>query len=415
VLDTPTRIYQRLIADDVDEAIEIATAEIEKSSVVSFYDATGIDVLRLAGEEHLRDASAEHRLRLLSGMDTLLDDLRDQHPSGLGSEEKPAVLCVGGKWEIDAFAGEMLAHALTLEGIAASFQPPASVNADYLAKLDLKGADIVCLSYVMTNPVISARHACRRLRRRWPNVRIVLALWSAPPELLESKSLEALEIDAVVTSVQEAVRRIQRLVNPEEAKAAQEASLPDDDAKRVEALIATRVLKGDKREALDALAKRAADVFSTGIAVISTIDNQREYFVGQSGSFPKAITDDEGALLPMTREHAICNYVVGDDEALVVPDIERDPRFADNESIKRWGVRFYAGAPLRIADGQIIGALCILDSKPRTLKDNEVSLLETMAADVAATIAPNNADEASEKPASSAPSLTVGQQVPESA
>ena len=191
--------------------------------------------------------------------------------------------------------------------------------------------------------------------------------------------------------------------------------MPDDDAKRVDALTATRVLEGDKREALDALAKRAADVFNTGIAVISTIDKEREYFVGQSGKFPKAITDDEGALLPMTREHAICNYVVGDDEALVVPDIERDPRFADNESIKLWDVRFYAGAPLRIADGQIIGALCILDSKPRTLKDDEVALLETMAADVAATIAPNNADEASKKPATAASSLTVGQQVPESA
>jgi predicted PurR-regulated permease PerM len=413
-LNTPTRIYQRLIADDTDEAIEIASAEIEKSSVVSFYDSVGVEVLRLASEEHLRNASAEHRLRLLTGMDTLLDDLRDQHPSTIESDEKPAVLCIGGKWELDALAGEMLAHALALEGIAASFRPPASVNADYLAKLDLKGADIVCLSYFTTNPVIPARHACRRLRRRWPNVRVVLALWNAPPELLTSEPLEALKIDAVATSVQEAVYRIHRLVNPEEAKAAQKASLPDNDAKRVDILTATRVLEGDKREALDALAKRAADVFNTRVAVISTIDNEREYFVGQSGKLPKAIIDDAGALLPMAREHAICNYVVSDDEALVIPDIERDPRFVDNESIKRWDVRFYAGAPLRIADGQIIGALCILDSEPRTLKEDEVALLETMAADVAATIAPNDANEVSDKPAPAASSRTIGQQVPES-
>jgi hypothetical protein len=150
-LDAPTRIYQRLIANDADEAIEIASAEIAKSSIVPFYDAIGIDVLRLASEEHLKNASAEHRLRLASGMDTLLEDLRDQHPSNLGSEEKPAVLCIGGKWEIDALAGEMLAHALALEGIAASSQLPASVNSDYLAKLDLKGADIVCLSHFTTN------------------------------------------------------------------------------------------------------------------------------------------------------------------------------------------------------------------------------------------------------------------------
>ena len=415
-LDAPTRVYQRLIANDTDDAIEIASSEIEKSSVVSFYDSIGIDVLRLASEEHLKNASAEHRLRLASGMDTLLDDLRDQHPSNLSSEEKPAVLCIGGKWEIDALAGEMLAHALALEGIAVSFQPAASVDADYVAKLDLKGADIVCLNYLTPNPAIPARHACRRLRRRWPNVRIVLALWNALPELLTSESLESLKADAVVTSVHEAVRRIHRLVNPEEAKTAQKASLPDDDAKRVDVLTATRVLEGDKREALNALAKRAADVFNTNVAVISMIDKQREYFVGQSGTFPNAITDDAGALLPMAREHAICNYVVGGNEALVVPDIERDPRFADNETIKLWDKRFYAGAPLRIAGGQIIGALCILDSKPRTLEDNEVALLATMAADVAATIAPDDADDAydaSQKAAPAASSLTVGQQVPD--
>jgi hypothetical protein len=414
-LDVPTRIYQRLIANDADEALEIAATEVEKSSLVSFYDATGIEVLRLASEEHLRNASAEHRLRLAAGMDALLDDLKDQYPSSLASGAKPAVLCIGGKWEVDALAGEMLAHALAMEGIAADFQPAASITADYLAKLDLKGADIVCLSYFTSNPAIPARHGCRRLRRRWPNVRIVLALWNAPPDLLTDEAVEALKVDAIVTSVHEAVRRIQRIVNPEEAKAAQDASLPDDDATRVDALKATEVLEGDKREALDALAKRATDVFNTGLAVISTIDKNREYFVGQSGKFPNAVTDDAGMLLSMDRAHAICNYVVGDNESLVVSDIQRDPRFANNEAIKQWGVRFYAGAPLRLADGMVIGALCILDSEPRTLEDGEVALLETMAANVAAAIAPGTAHEASVKVAPATSSATVGQQVPDSA
>jgi GAF domain-containing protein len=93
--------------------------------------------------------------------------------------------------------------------------------------------------------------------------------------------------------------------------------------------------------------------------------------------------------------------------------MERDPRFADNETIKLWDVRFYAGVPLRIADGLVIGALCILDSKPHTLKEDEVALLKTMAADVAATIDPSNTEKASEAPAPAASSLKVGQQVPE--
>jgi GAF domain-containing protein len=77
-------------------------------------------------------------------------------------------------------------------------------------------------------------------------------------------------------------------------------------------------------------------------------------------------------------------------------------------------VRFYAGAPLRAADGLIIGALCILDSEPRTLEGDEVALLETMAVDVVATIATSDADEeASEKSAPVTSSATVGQEVPQ--
>jgi predicted PurR-regulated permease PerM len=412
-LDVPARIYQRLIANDADEAAEIASTEIEKSSVVSFYNEIGIEVLRLASEEYLQNASAEHRLRLASGMDTLLDDLKDQYPSSLGPEAKLTVLCIGGKWEIDALAGEMLAHALAFEGVAAVSQPAASVNADYLAKLDLKGADIICLSYFTSNPAIPAGHTCQRLRRRWPNIRIVLALWNAPPELLTDESRAAFKADAVVTSVEEAVRRIHRIVAPEEAKAAQQAPMPDNDAERVNALQATGVLEGGKREALDALAKRATDVFNTSVAVITTIDRDREYFVGQSGKLPNAIIDDTGTLLPMDREHAICNYVVANEKTLVVADIERDPRFADNETIEQWNMRFYAGAPLRAADGLIIGALCILDSEPRTLEENEVALLETMAADVVATITTRDAEgDTSVKSAPVASSATVGQAVP---
>jgi predicted PurR-regulated permease PerM len=412
-LDVPARIYQRLIADDPDEAVEIASAEIEKSSVSSFYNATGIEVLRLASEEYFDNASAEHRLRLVTGTDSLLKELRDEFPVPPTSEATISVLCIGGKWEIDALAGTMLAHALAFDGIFAVAQPAASVNADYLAKLDLRGADIVCLSYFTPNPAIPARHASRRLRRRWPNVRIVLALWNAPPELLTEESLVMLGADTVVTSVEEAVLRIQRMIAPEEAEAVQQAPIPDNDAERVSALKETGVLTGDKREALDALAKRAADVFNTRVAVITTIDKDREYFVGQSGKFPNAIIDDTGTLQPMDRQHAICNYVVANEETLVVSDIERDPRFADNETIEQWNMRFYAGAPLRATDGLIIGALCILDNEPRTLEENEVALLETMAGDVAATITTSDAHhEASAKSSSAASSATVGQPIP---
>ena len=152
---------------------------------------------------------------------------------------------------------------------------------------------------------------------------------------------------------------------PDEAHEAQQAELPEDDAERAAALQTSGLRDGEHREALDAIAKRAADVFDASMAVITTIDEDREYFVGQCGDFPASVTDDTGVLLSMPRGDAICNYVVGSEEALVIPDIDRDPRFADNEAIKRLGVRFYAGYPLRSKDGFVFGAFCILDAAPQ--------------------------------------------------
>ncbi|WP_271575752.1 GAF domain-containing protein [Bradyrhizobium sp. CCBAU 11361] len=74
---------------------------------------------------------------------------------------------------------------------------------------------------------------------------------------------------------------------------------------------------------------------------------------------------------------------MANEQMLVVSDIEHDPRFADNETIVQWNMRFCAGTRLRAADDLIIGALCVLDSEPRTLGENGVALLEAMAADIA--------------------------------
>ncbi|RYF47602.1 MAG: AI-2E family transporter, partial [Cytophagaceae bacterium] len=406
-LDTSARIYQRLIADDVDEAIELANIEIEKSSVLAFYNAAGIETLRLANVEHRKYASADHRLRLASGMDLLLEELREQYPANVTVDGK-TVVCIGGKTEIDTLAGEMVAHALALEGVAAVSKPTASVNANYIAKLDLEGTEIVCLSFFAQSAAIPARHACRRLKRRFPHIEIVLALWNAPLEVVADNALEKSESGAVVTSIEEAVYRIHRIVDPQKAKTVQSADTPSNDTERVNALRSTGVLRGDKREDLDALAKRAADVFNSSVAVISTIDSDSEYFIGQSGKLPHVVTDSTGLPLPMDRANAICNYVVANNATLVVPDIVRDPRFADNKTISEWNMRFYAGSPLRLADGSVIGALCILDPKPRKLKDDEVAVLAKMAADVVEII---TSDKAS--PDGQGSSATIGQKVPD--
>jgi predicted PurR-regulated permease PerM len=411
-LDLPTRIYQRLLANDAEEAIDIATTEIDASSPREFYNDVALDVLRLASDDHLRHATAEHRLRVANGMDALLDDLREQYPAEIPEDAKPSVVCIGGKWEVDTIASEMLCHALALDGIAAVYRPATTVSAASIAKLDLEGADTVCVSYFTSTPALPARHYCRRLRRRWPNLRIVLALWNAPPELLVGDAHEALGADEVVTSIDEATRRIHRIVDPEEAVEAQKAEVPDNDDERVAALHATGILKGGSREDLDAAAIRAADVFHAGFAVISAIDKDQEFILGQSKQLAGPLTKDGTDMIVIPRSDAVCDHVVASGEPLVVEDTERDPRFAENPTIKLWNARFYAGTPLRSADGMVFGAMCILGAEPRTLDDREMEILASMADDVVAIITGDEAGAAIPGPRADS-SATLGQPVPE--
>ena len=93
-------------------------------------------------------------------------------------------------------------------------------------------------------------------------------------------------------------------------------------------------------------------------------------------------------------------------------DAERDPRFAENPMIKLWNARFYAGVPLRTADGMVLGALCILGAEPRNLDDREIEILGEMAADVVAIITGDEVEAVTPKPSNDS-SATIGQPVPD--
>jgi predicted PurR-regulated permease PerM len=410
VLDIPTRIYQRLIANDPEEAVEIIDEAIGAGQVADFYNDHGIEVLRRVSDDYLDAARAEHRLRIANGMDVLLDNLRDEYPAALDVSE-PRVVCIGGKWEIDSIACEMLAHALALDGIPAAQRREGIVTARHVSNLDLDGIEVICLSYFSREPAAAIKSFCRRLRQRWPDRKIVLALWNAPEDLLELATIRALGADEVVTSIHEAVRRIHRIVAPEEARQVQMATIPPDDARRVAALLATRVLDGHAREDLDGLAKRAADVFNVKYALISALDAQHEFIVGQSMDMPGSLPRNRADMIMMERDAAICNHVVADGERLVVNDTQRDPRFAEHPVMALWGARFYAGAPLKTAHGHVLGALCLFDTAPRKFADAELELLDSLAADVVSIITGDDVVEPERDDQDT--SATVGQQVPQ--
>lgn len=123
----------------------------------------------------------------------------------------------------------------------------------------------------------------------------------------------------------------------------------------------------------DNFASMAADLFRTPISLINLIGMRHLTVKGRSGI--------DIASIP--RDGAFCDYAILSDEALVVPDLSLDARFADSPMVTgEPGFRFYAGAPLvSPLDGHRIGTLCIVDHVPRPALDaRELRLLTGLAA-----------------------------------
>ena len=125
----------------------------------------------------------------------------------------------------------------------------------------------------------------------------------------------------------------------------------------------------------DALVQIARDALRCPIALVSLIDEGRQWFKARCG-----LSADETA-----REHAFCDHAVRADAMLVVADARTDPRFADNPFVVGPPyVRFYAGVPLHgepVGGGRaaVLGTLCVIDSEPRTLREPEAALLRNLA------------------------------------
>jgi GAF domain-containing protein len=118
-------------------------------------------------------------------------------------------------------------------------------------------------------------------------------------------------------------------------------------------------------------------------------------------------------MITMPRNEAICDHVVSAGERLVVADTKRDPRFADHPAIQLWDTRFYAGVPLKTADGLVLGALCLLDTEPRALREQYLELLNSMAADVVSVITGNDVVKLAPPKEGRQSSSTVAQFVPD--
>ncbi|MEK7425651.1 MAG: EAL domain-containing protein [Actinomycetota bacterium] len=134
--------------------------------------------------------------------------------------------------------------------------------------------------------------------------------------------------------------------------------MPADEPDRVHALRSTGMLDSPREPYYDDIARRAATICRTPAALITLIDEDRQWFKAAVG-FDTTET---------ARSVSFCAHTVCGDELLEIPDAQQDPRFATNPLVVGDpAIRFYAGVPLSTWDGYKLGTLCVMDVDPRVL------------------------------------------------
>ncbi|MBV8090776.1 MAG: AI-2E family transporter, partial [Alphaproteobacteria bacterium] len=216
VLAPSDSFYQRLLANDPEEATEQAREFIREGSVAEFFDRVVVPALERAQADSDRGVlSAERRTIIVTGIRAMLEDLADdaapnaeaEQPLSLRTEE-PAIVCVAGRNQLDEAAALLLVHLLRAEHHpgGAEALPADALAPDVSSHSLFRYAELVCLSLISTGSPARARYLERRLRRRAPRAKVLVGFWGlAESELAAAATTMAEHETIAVSSLRDAM------------------------------------------------------------------------------------------------------------------------------------------------------------------------------------------------------------------
>jgi hypothetical protein len=155
------------------------------------------------------------------------------------------------------------------------------------------------------------------------------------------------------------------------------APIPNNEAERLAALKEYRILDTGSEQSYDDITTLAAHICAVPTTMISLVDETRQWFKSRVGM----------PLQQTPREVAFCAHAIFRHEPFVVRDAKKDRRFADNALVTGEPyIRFYAGFPLVNPQGLALGALCVIDRKPRQLSPEQEKAMQALAHQVTALL-----------------------------
>ncbi len=249
VLELPERVYQRLLANDVEEAQDMIDEAVKNSSLLEVIDQIVIPALRFVEQDHERGAiDAAKRATLIEQLAELIDHLPASLDPAFGAEAAllppskvvpepdaadiyhgggessvPAreatlpmnVLCLPAADRADQLAAELLAGVLNPADFQVQVSPSVTLKGEMLANVQRDQPDVIFISAMPPSALLHARYLCRKLRTEFADLPIVVGLWDAQGDLQKAtERLSAGGTTRIITSAAAAVEELSRLRQP---------------------------------------------------------------------------------------------------------------------------------------------------------------------------------------------------------
>jgi len=208
VFEPETRVYQRLLAGDQEEAAELIEAQLEQMPLLEVYDTVLIPALAMCEIHWHRDELDESRHKfILDALKASTEELGERHqalqeskaaaernvattepvPTPVANPPEVSIVCLPAHHEADEIAGMMLAQLLQTRHCRVHAAIVTGMVSEMVELVEQHKADVVCISATPPAAVLHARYLCKRLRDRFPEVKLVIGLWNAKGDLTKSR------------------------------------------------------------------------------------------------------------------------------------------------------------------------------------------------------------------------------------
>ena len=236
VFELKTRVYQRLLAGDQEEAAELVLDDLENRPLVEVYDTVLIPALAMAETHwHRGDLNEDRHKFMFQSLKETVEELGERQQELKLKESKNdtskicadsslvnatdssrfCILCLPARDATDEIAGMMLAQVLEMTGCLVQAVSVTALVSEMVDLVEQRKADVVCISAMPPAAATHARYLCKRLRGRFPEAQLIVGLWNVKGDL--NKAKERIGCGAathVVGTLADAQEQIRLLIQP---------------------------------------------------------------------------------------------------------------------------------------------------------------------------------------------------------